>query len=756
MDDLQLQGSDGSPYINEIGLQPPSPQDPQQLELYSDFNPDYSADYTGSPFSSHSDISFTNEQLAPLYEGYDPSDYDNPHSGNSLLMFDDAASSDYLNYYRSPSPGSDVNEDNHSRASSASSTHTTFHSTPNMTVAHSFEGLSFNSPNWGTQALPPHHKAPSPPRLLMPEQQPPIIINAPDDQENSDMGPRLQIVPATPVSGGDGVVNISSQGASSAPWLEVGDSQSGASSRSPSPAHSLAASTPGPSRSPSASPQPPHAPFLFDPPQRSRSKSDTQLEPPNWNVITGGEGFPQQQQQSQQLYQAGTSHPPTLGANFTFGTPSSTSASLNANNNNNAYLSPEYPEFQLGGGGGGTQLRRSKSDAGGGPVSRHRGSRSEDFRLTNNVATGDALLGAGASTFLIPPSPHVDLLRAQQHQQFLSPSMRVPELMSLPAHPTHSHSHSLSSAQSLSSHHAHAPQSHGHYRRASSGTRSERGVSAGSWSDGEPVGNTRPMPYFSPNASPRGRHVPLERMPGDEFDFGATLGVGPGLGVETNASSVLIGGGPGPGAQGQEQSMVSVSKPNVTTGRTANASQRRRKQEATFVCPVPGCGSTFTRSFNLKGHIRSHNEEKPFQCHWPGCGKGFARQHDCKRHEQLHTNYRPFNCEGCGKQFARMDALNRHLKSEGGAECMKLQEGGGTASPPSSARSNKSQSQPNTATSTSSSPASSSASSPPSGASSAGSVSTSATSQGSASTLRYTQPQYGQKMENAWGLALPL
>ncbi|KZV94742.1 hypothetical protein EXIGLDRAFT_611428 [Exidia glandulosa HHB12029] len=107
-----------------------------------------------------------------------------------------------------------------------------------------------------------------------------------------------------------------------------------------------------------------------------------------------------------------------------------------------------------------------------------------------------------------------------------------------------------------------------------------------------------------------------------------------------------------------------VSRPHVTTPATANASSSRRKSEANFVCPVPGCGSTFTRHFNLKGHLRSHNEERPFKCKWPGCGKGFARQHDCKRHEALHLNIRPYTCDGCGKTFARMDALNRHRESD--------------------------------------------------------------------------------------------
>lgn len=190
-----------------------------------------------------------------------------------------------------------------------------------------------------------------------------------------------------------------------------------------------------------------------------------------------------------------------------------------------------------------------------------------------------------------------------------------------------------------------------HVRRASSGSRSERGISS---HDASPANSNRASPYPSPNVSPHGRYEDLPQ--------------------------VNIGGQAIP---------LMVSKQNVTTGRTKVASHNRRKQEATFVCPVAGCGSTFTRSFNLKGtchqlhrlrmmlitfigHIRSHNEEKPFVCPWPGCNKGFARQHDCKRHEQLHSNYRPFACEGCQKPFARMDALNRHLKSEGGTECAKL------------------------------------------------------------------------------------
>jgi len=116
--------------------------------------------------------------------------------------------------------------------------------------------------------------------------------------------------------------------------------------------------------------------------------------------------------------------------------------------------------------------------------------------------------------------------------------------------------------------------------------------------------------------------------------------------------------------------IMQVEKQQVTTSATQLASASRRRNEANFSCPVPGCGSTFTRRFNLRGHLRSHTEERPFVCEWPGCNKGFARQHDCKRHQALHSNKSQSNvCQGCRKTFSRLDALNRHLRSEGAADC---------------------------------------------------------------------------------------
>ncbi|OQE45876.1 hypothetical protein PENCOP_c001G03543 [Penicillium coprophilum] len=104
--------------------------------------------------------------------------------------------------------------------------------------------------------------------------------------------------------------------------------------------------------------------------------------------------------------------------------------------------------------------------------------------------------------------------------------------------------------------------------------------------------------------------------------------------------------------------------------------KRIQKHPATFQCNL--CPKRFTRAYNLRSHLRTHTDERPFVC--TVCGKAFARQHDRKRHEGLHSGEKKFVCRGelsqsgqwgCGRRFARADALGRHFRSEAGRVCIK-------------------------------------------------------------------------------------
>ncbi|ODV66747.1 hypothetical protein HYPBUDRAFT_111012 [Hyphopichia burtonii NRRL Y-1933] len=91
------------------------------------------------------------------------------------------------------------------------------------------------------------------------------------------------------------------------------------------------------------------------------------------------------------------------------------------------------------------------------------------------------------------------------------------------------------------------------------------------------------------------------------------------------------------------------------------------------------CSKVFQKAYNLKSHMKTHSTEKPFKCSI--CSKAFARSHDKKRHELLHAGKKNFKCEGflkdgktrwgCGKKFARSDALSRHFRTETGWLCIK-------------------------------------------------------------------------------------
>lgn len=280
--------------------------------------------------------------------------------------------------------------------------------------------------------------------------------------------------------------------------------------------------------------------YLFPNMTRTRSKSDSTREPPNWstgsfvhgqmsgsaldpgvNMGDGLQGSNQQQQVNpashQQSYNFDQQQaPPSMNHSFSY--PS---------NNGEQHLMPpgaDYLSPDMNG------LRRSKSDSGAARMGHHRMSRSEDLR---------------PNALLFPPSSHQEFLT----EQFLSPQGPMPPIR-------------------------------GHNRRASSGTRSERGAAIGGPMHWSANSSARASPYPSPNVSPRVRYDDLPNV------------AGVALAGRHVAQDPHEAGNTG---------VITVSKPNVTTGRTANASHKRRKQEATFVCPVPNCGSTFTRSFNLKG-----------------------------------------------------------------------------------------------------------------------------------------------------------
>lgn len=86
------------------------------------------------------------------------------------------------------------------------------------------------------------------------------------------------------------------------------------------------------------------------------------------------------------------------------------------------------------------------------------------------------------------------------------------------------------------------------------------------------------------------------------------------------------------------------------------------KEDANYQCEVQGCGKLFSRSYNYKAHLETHDEnrEYPFPCTIDGCPKKFVRKTDLTRHHQsVHMKEKNHRCDFCQRMFARKDTLRR-------------------------------------------------------------------------------------------------
>ena len=568
--------------------------------------------YRGSPYTTHSELEFDGNivVVGDDTQDYNPTEYDAPSNHHSPLL-------DFMNPHVSLTPpavdnGFDHSFDHSSPASSnglqdqesesrsrASSVSSHSHYRPSPPPIPGFESLGFGSPHWNNSHLPadksspPSQKPPTPPSLAIPDASPSMNtenlhtrapqINAPQGDGGVMNGPQLHIVPATPVSGGV---------PPTVPFINDPAESTFFPPTSSSTLHIDAleiftAPTP-PTWNTEAAPQ--NLSFdtqitsdfnnsqsnTLDPylvhHQRARSKSDTSSRPPTWDTsldpspsndrtnLNLNDVLPSASPQPQghipfsnDPYQSGFSNPspqPDLLHHYSFPGRSQGGAQ---------YLTPEFP----------TSIRRVRSDSG--RVGGHRQSRSE-------------------SGISFPPSAHSEFINRNLEtggHHFLHPPETLPSI------------------------------TRGHQRRSSSGSR-DRGI--GGLQHSAP-GSARISPYPSPRTSPLLTYDSLPFIPTPQSitvssgmgrgrpvsmpAYGASsYGIPPGgigeLGAGGNLSDTL---GDKP-TQGINSTSAIVSKPNVTTTATAEASERRRKTDANFACPVPGCGSTFTRHFNLKGELR--------------------------------------------------------------------------------------------------------------------------------------------------------
>ncbi|CAH8611289.1 unnamed protein product [Schistosoma mattheei] len=77
------------------------------------------------------------------------------------------------------------------------------------------------------------------------------------------------------------------------------------------------------------------------------------------------------------------------------------------------------------------------------------------------------------------------------------------------------------------------------------------------------------------------------------------------------------------------------------------------------------CGKQFANIYRLHRHLLSHTESyelRKFRC--SQCTKAFKFKHHLKEHERIHSGEKPFMCSQCGKRFSHSGSYSSHMSSK--------------------------------------------------------------------------------------------